>query len=217
MRVTSNHPKAVSKGSQRNHFFHGFPYFEASPRTGPVAASDHLRAEVRRQHGCGELVASGKLGLSLERLYPSLTWEMRRFFLFCGMLFPSGFPPSAFGQGQQPRQLRRGPKRLTPSRKNRAKGPLQGRVWSSRTLRSGWLKCQVSMSQHSSDPPISWCQHQANEWLRECSGQCRGISLGWRLFATVTLLWMDKILHHLRNPGMTNPLQIPTNSGYSWF
>ena len=31
------------------------------------------------------------------------------------------------------------------------------------------------------------------------------------------LLWMDEILHHLRNPGMMNPLQIPMNNDVPWF
>ena len=31
------------------------------------------------------------------------------------------------------------------------------------------------------------------------------------------LLWMDKILHHLRFPKMMNPPQIPTNNGCPWF
>ena len=31
------------------------------------------------------------------------------------------------------------------------------------------------------------------------------------------LLWMDKILHHLRIPGMMIPPQIPTNNGFPWF
>ena len=28
------------------------------------------------------------------------------------------------------------------------------------------------------------------------------------------ILWMDEILHHLRNPGMMSPLKIPTNKGF---
>ena len=31
------------------------------------------------------------------------------------------------------------------------------------------------------------------------------------------ILWMDEILHHLRNPGMMIHLQIPTNYGLPWF
>ena len=31
------------------------------------------------------------------------------------------------------------------------------------------------------------------------------------------VLWMDEILHHLRNPGMMIPLYIPMNHGFPWF
>ena len=31
------------------------------------------------------------------------------------------------------------------------------------------------------------------------------------------ILWMDAILHHLRNPGMMIPLQTPTSNGFPWF
>ena len=31
-----------------------------------------------------------------------------------------------------------------------------------------------------------------------------------------SLLWMDEFLHHLRNPGMMIPLQIPIKNGFPW-
>ena len=31
-----------------------------------------------------------------------------------------------------------------------------------------------------------------------------------------SILWMDEILHHLRNPGMMIPLSILTNNGFPW-
>ena len=31
------------------------------------------------------------------------------------------------------------------------------------------------------------------------------------------ILWMDEILHHLRNAGIGIPLEIPTNNGLPWF
>ena len=31
----------------------------------------------------------------------------------------------------------------------------------------------------------------------------------------VAILWMDEILHHLRDPGMILPLQIPANNGFN--
>ena len=39
--------------------------------------------------------------------------------------------------------------------------------------------------------------------------------LGLVCFGVV--LWMDEILHHLRQPGMMIPLQIPANNGFPWF
>ena len=33
----------------------------------------------------------------------------------------------------------------------------------------------------------------------------------------LVVLWVDEILHHLRNPGMMIPRQIPTNNGFPWF
>ena len=37
------------------------------------------------------------------------------------------------------------------------------------------------------------------------------------LLAFQRILWMDEILHHLRNPGMMILLQIPTSNGFPWF
>ena len=44
----------------------------------------------------------------------------------------------------------------------------------------------------------------------------RGIMIGsgMMVIRQLLLLWMDEILHHLTNPGIMIPLQIPTNSGF---
>ena len=66
---------------------------------------------------------------------------------------------------------------------------------------------------HSPGPTPEPAEETSSEVGRACSPSViPGYS---RLLCSI--LWMDEILHYLRNPGMMIPLQISTNNGFPWF